>query len=266
MPRVPGRGRDRMRELLFAVVGEEARRAVLDVGATRPLIPIEVKAVLRKANERLRQESPGLAPLTTGFIQASFGGRDQFLDDAMAEFLGPDTTVGSEIAKDAVRRLAAGAAPEEVRQSVAFEDAKAMARDFSDWARVWLVHLAHSRRLRVAQVVHSVYERFDDAYVPLYELELKRRGRAMLPGFEIKDLAIAMTAVTEGLAIRYLGDSLLTQARRRRILGTRQHPGLAGHMSEAVFLALTQPIEDPTGTPPHRPRAAWPLEAAEGRQ
>lgn len=176
-----------------------------------PLL-LPVAAVLAEANERLAAEEPTAPPLTTGAVAHAFGGRQGLAKEVLRHALGP-AVAGSDLleATASVRTDDADAA----LKVLAERDHVNMTEVNLAFTRQWLLTLAMSPNDReLTKVTTSVYRAFDQQLIPLYQELAHSQGRRLADNVDWEELAAAMTTVTEGVAIRNLGDRV-ARARTR---------------------------------------------------
>ncbi|WP_157537420.1 hypothetical protein [Nocardioides sp. Root190] len=140
---------------------------------------------------------------------------------------------------DFVRRvddeLIPGASLPTVRDDFSRGDVAAMTEHPSR-TRQWLeLHSRIGDDERYADIVRQVYRAYDDRLRPSLLRELDRRGRRLRDSITVDDLLRALTALTEGTAVRVLAENLDEAARAGAV---------AGAAAEAVIMGLTEPVPD----------------------
>ena len=235
MPRVKDRSSEEMQQRLLRAAGSAATGVIQDASGTDPIVPVEVKAVLASVNHDLEQE--GIPKLTTGFVNSAFGGKQEFLRRAFDAVIAPNTVGAEAVTRQARERLAAGKSPQAVRAYVVHADLGGLLVAQGE-SRVYFAHHAYSSRPAVRESLATVYREFDELYVPLYEDELRARGRRLV-GVTVQDFAKLMTALVEGFALRCLGDQGEDVA---AIVGSETELGLAARASEVLMEGLSVPV------------------------
>ncbi|GAB96131.1 AcrR family transcriptional regulator [Kineosphaera limosa] len=231
MSRVSGRDPELVQQVLADVVWRHAKRQVADERAAGlPWLDVRVSDIVDEANERLR--TLGQPAITVSFITKHYGTKDEFLDLAIASYLGPSVTDAQALVDEMEVSLAAGQAPREVRRQAAERDLEGMVTGDAPWTRIWLAMHSSSARQDIRAVLGRVYDEFDRVMIPLYEKELASRGRVMRHGLSTIDLAAAFTALTEGLAMRTLSHEDLDHSQARR---------LTALVSEEILVAFSEP-------------------------
>jgi hypothetical protein len=93
----------------------------------------------------------------------------------------------------------------------------------------------------VARIISAVYEDYLGSWKRLYADVMAERRLRLRPGLTLDDLANALSAATDGMILRAIGDpdaTVLDPARGRSLMGT---------VALAVIHAFLEPDDDPTG-------------------
>lgn len=94
---------------------------------------------------------------------------------------------------------------------------------------------------QVARIISAVYEDYVGSWKKVYADVIRERRLRLRPGLTLDDLANALSAATDGLILRAIGDpaaAVLDHDRRRSLMGT---------VALAVIHAFLEPDDDTTG-------------------
>lgn len=240
MPRVSGRSVEETTGLLIRAAWETVESFYASEGAGPTLPAIQMPVVLGAVNKRLKAE--GLKPVTTGFISANFGGRDEFLNEVLRSAMSPDYHEVLQGSLESARQLSDGADPSQVRREMVTADVNGMTQH-PGWSRAWWA--LHSRAVTptASELLLETYELFDEAYMPLYQAELQARARRLKDGVTLGQLASALTALHEGAALRILATNDPGTLVPEWIIAA----------SEAIIEGLTDPVQTPAESTPPTP-------------
>lgn len=93
----------------------------------------------------------------------------------------------------------------------------------------------------VARIISAVYEDYVGSWKTVYADVIRERRLRLRPGLTLDDLANALSAATDGMILRAIGDpgaAVLDHDRRRSLMGT---------VALAVVHAFLEPDDDTTG-------------------
>lgn len=229
----------RARACLLAAGVEVASAYVNELQGDGSLIEFPVDAVLLRAGEiwdgSARATGGGFARST---LARHFGSVDGFRAEVMAAIHLADLA-GAEHVETFARRLADplidNARMPEVRADFTRGDLAAMVES-PGRSRQWFeLHSRAGRVERYAEILRQTYTGYDRLLRPLLAAELSRRCLKPTDGLEIEDLLVVLTGLTEGVALRVLGDPAVAAERAGEILAAA---------SEAVISGLTSPAGD----------------------
>lgn len=233
MPRVPGRDRTDIERLLEQAVGEAAAAEISRAHA-KPVVDVTIDDVLDRVNQALDAQKVGRA--TKGAVFSVYpGGKSEMLRAGLAKYIGPDTGHAHDLAETARTMLRDGSPADDVFAWLAHKDVADMAEQ-PQWLRIYLAHHSRSADASATRALSEVYEAFDEIYLGLYQDLLRSSGRRLRDGIALSDLALAISAYSEGLALRLNGDDTLTPSDRERVmtqLAARGRQGILESMTES---------------------------------
>lgn len=93
----------------------------------------------------------------------------------------------------------------------------------------------------IARAVSGMYRHYLGSWQELYAAVMEQRGLRLRPGLSLADLTNALSAATDGLTLRAIGDpgaGVIDHDRRRSLMGT---------LALAVIYAFLEPEDDASG-------------------
>lgn len=203
MARVAGRTPSDTRRLLLEG-GKAALTEAVQEAPPGGLVSMSMKSALQRANEYLQSREPGAKPLTVGAVRSAFGSREDYTRAVLSHMVALET--GGERLTREIARIRKGehVSIETELDRLSDADLENMVADGTS-VRLWLLALAASGSdPDIRNLCADVYGGFDFALIPVYVLLGARSGREPLTNWS--DLALNLTAVTEGFALRWIGD------------------------------------------------------------
>lgn len=233
MTGIPGRNLEQTRQWLLAA-GREVLRQHYTADrsdASRASVPITVAQILDVA-----PQFSGGRRLTTGAVAHAFETKANLLSQVAASLIAADSVIGSlrdEVAD--LRRRHAGNGPA-LRAALVKSDIGNMSKDAAE-VRHWFASHSEVTDPQVLDQLLAVYRAFDDLLLDLYAEVGGWEGRRPARGLTWLDVAAALTALTEGIALRL---HLPEPAQRFPWLGEGQAPGLAVLAADGIWMACTE--------------------------
>lgn len=181
-PRDPERTRRRLLDAAARVLDEHYTIATRET----VVLPITMTSIL----EATGGDPEG--PITGGAISSAFGSKSAFLQEVAIDYLAPAGLAGAVTAATGGSLLEAAEA-----------DLAGTVAEVGKARHYWQLH-AHAAQPVIREQLVNIYRHFDGALASAYE-----QWSSQAPGGRVVDpriLAAAVTALTEGLALRLLAD------------------------------------------------------------
>jgi hypothetical protein len=229
--RVAGRTPTDTRRLLL----EGGRTALTEAIQNSPpggLVSMSMKYALERANDYLQSTEPGAKPLTVGAVRSAFGSREDYTQAVLSHMVRLETggdKFSRELAQISKREIVD---VEAELDRLADADLENMIADDTS-VRLWLLALASSGSdEEFRRLCAEVYREFDAALIPVYILLGSLSSRE--PTATWRDLAANLTAITEGFALRWIGDP----GRQERLFRLHREA------RRCLWYGLTRPVSE----------------------
>ena len=235
MARAAGRSQEETKQWLLAAavsVLEDHYTNARERGERDP-VPITVTEVL----DRVPEVSGGTR-LSPGAVAYTFGDKGKFLSEVAASFISADAIIGdlgSLVAELRVRYQRRGP---ELRRELLQADFANTTRSIAT-TRHWFASHAEAADPAVRAQLDRVYHAFDSLLVGLYAEIGEWEGRVPHEGLSWSDVAAALTALTEGAALRRHLDPTDSEI---AWLPREDHVGLAVLAGDGVWEGCTTPV------------------------